>query len=266
MVGGAAPAGLAGDSVVTLVSPHGSCSGVALASSLVLTAAHCVRPGFDYKIAEYDNSNNLKLKDVAVVRRHPGFDATAAELASNAASSPGSSKAGNSMAGAEKKSVSTPDAGAVLSKEPVPPEGGLLVYENGREVFRMPPAVQGGAASPTTANESGVQRAAAVEPAGIVEISPEAAEGSLLHRVEPEYPQEAREQRIEGRGLAPLAPRFVEGLRAGEAAAAVVVLRPTSSQRHQSQPQRQAQGPGRTPVAEPSASGIRRAVCRSGVG
>ncbi|HLQ92356.1 MAG TPA: S1 family peptidase [Xanthobacteraceae bacterium] len=79
MVGGAAPAGPAGDSVVTLVSPHGSCSGVALASSLVLTAAHCVRPGFDYKIAEYDNSNNLKLKDVAVVRRHPGFDATAAE-------------------------------------------------------------------------------------------------------------------------------------------------------------------------------------------
>ena len=79
MVGGAAPAGTVGDSVVMLVSSRGSsCSGVALTSSLVLTAAHCVRPGADYKIAEYDNARNLTLKDVAVVRRHPGFDATAA--------------------------------------------------------------------------------------------------------------------------------------------------------------------------------------------
>jgi len=43
-----------------------------------------------------------------------------------------------------------------------------------------------------------VQRASAVESAGIVEISPEATEGSLLHRVEPEYPEEARRQRIQG--------------------------------------------------------------------
>ena len=86
MVGGAAPAdgpsaaGTAGGSVVVLVSSRGSsCSGVAIASSLVLTAAHCVRPGADYKIAEYDNARNLVLKDIAVIKHHPGFDATAAE-------------------------------------------------------------------------------------------------------------------------------------------------------------------------------------------
>src|SRR3954471_4566371 len=79
MVGGAAPAGTLGDSVIMLVSPRGSCSGVALASSLVLTAAHCVRPGFDYKIAEYDKARNLSLKDIAVIRRHPGYDPTAAQ-------------------------------------------------------------------------------------------------------------------------------------------------------------------------------------------
>ncbi len=123
----------------------------------------------------------------------------AGELAGNAASSPVSSKAGNSMAEAEKKNTpAAPDARAVPSKEPLPPEGGLLVFENGKEVFRMPPAPQSGTASPTTANGGGVQRASAVESAGIVEISPEATDGSLLHRVEPEYPEEARRQRIQG--------------------------------------------------------------------
>jgi hypothetical protein len=78
MVGGASPAGAAGRSVVMLVSSRGSsCSGVALTGSLVLTAAHCVRPGADYKIAEYDDARNLTLKDIATIRRHPGFDATA---------------------------------------------------------------------------------------------------------------------------------------------------------------------------------------------
>jgi TonB family protein len=125
----------------------------------------------------------------------PGAAQVADELASSAASSPPSSMAGNSTAAVEKKNAAERDAGEVRSKESLPPEGGLLVYENGKEVFRMPPAVQGDSAS---ANKSGVQRAAAVEPAGIVEISPEATEGSLLHRVEPEYPEEARQQRIQG--------------------------------------------------------------------
>jgi hypothetical protein len=80
MVGGAAPAGAAGGSIVMLVSSRASsCSGVALTSSLVLTAAHCVRPGFDYKIAEYDSANNLTLNDITVIRRHPDFDPTAAQ-------------------------------------------------------------------------------------------------------------------------------------------------------------------------------------------
>jgi len=40
--------------------------------------------------------------------------------------------------------------------------------------------------------------ASEVERASIYELSPEAASGSLLHRVEPEYPQEALQQRIQG--------------------------------------------------------------------
>ena len=75
------------------------------------------------------------------------------------------------------------------------PEGGLRVYENGKEIFRMPPTV---GESPVSAGEAGVQKASAIEPARVVELSPAAAEGSLLHRVEPEYPEEARQQQIQG--------------------------------------------------------------------
>ena len=66
------------------------------------------------------------------------------------------------------------------TKDSSPPEGSLLVYENGKEVFRAPPTVSDG------------------NQAGIIEVSAELAEGSLLHRVEPDYPEEARQQRIEG--------------------------------------------------------------------
>jgi protein TonB len=37
-----------------------------------------------------------------------------------------------------------------------------------------------------------------VEAAGILEVPPEAVEGSLLHRVEPDYPAEARQQQVQG--------------------------------------------------------------------
>jgi protein TonB len=45
---------------------------------------------------------------------------------------------------------------------------------------------------------SEVRRASSVEPAGVLELSPEVAEGSLLYRVEPEYPEEARQRQMQG--------------------------------------------------------------------
>lgn len=50
----------------------------------------------------------------------------------------------------------------------------------------------------TATYEPGVERASKVEQAPILEVSPEVAEGSLLHRVEPDYPEEARQQQIQG--------------------------------------------------------------------
>ena len=64
--------------VVMLVGPRGFCSGVAIARNVVLTAAHCVPAGADYKLTELDAARQPVLKDIARIARHPGFDADAA--------------------------------------------------------------------------------------------------------------------------------------------------------------------------------------------
>jgi secreted trypsin-like serine protease len=76
IVGGAAPAteGVF-RSVVTIVGSRGnSCSGVLIAPDLVLSVAHCVGPGADYKIVEYGKDRQPTLRDVKRVAAHPGFD------------------------------------------------------------------------------------------------------------------------------------------------------------------------------------------------
>ena len=75
---------------------------------------------------------------------------------------------------------------------------GLVVYEQGKVVFRMP----AGANSPAPAADSGpVQNAAQREGDETAEASSDSPSPSgnyLLERVEPRYPEEAKEQRIEG--------------------------------------------------------------------
>jgi secreted trypsin-like serine protease len=76
MVGGATDvtgSGL-GRHVVLIVGSRGnSCTGVALAPDLVLTVAHCVLPGAEYRIVEFDSAHQPALGPVATVTRHPGF-------------------------------------------------------------------------------------------------------------------------------------------------------------------------------------------------
>ncbi len=86
----------------------------------------------------------------------------------------------------ESKQVPPGSAGIT----PSVPLGGLVVFENGREVFRMLP----GGAGP----HAPIQKASEIEPVNVAELSPQAAQSSLLYRVEPEYPEEARQQRIQG--------------------------------------------------------------------
>src|SRR5258705_1026596 len=76
IVGGGAPSAEGvGRSVVTIVGSRGnSCTGAVIAPKLVLTAAHCVQPGADYKIVEYGSDRQPSLQDVKTVAIHPGFN------------------------------------------------------------------------------------------------------------------------------------------------------------------------------------------------
>src|ERR1700756_2900189 len=75
IVGGAPPiADGIGRSVVTIVGSRANfCTGSLIAPALVLTVAHCVQPGADYKIVEYDTERKPELKDVKRVAIHSGF-------------------------------------------------------------------------------------------------------------------------------------------------------------------------------------------------
>jgi hypothetical protein len=75
IVGGGAPsADGVGRSVVTIVGSRGNfCTGALIAPRIVLTAAHCVQPGADYKIVEYGADKQPSLQDVKSVAIHPAF-------------------------------------------------------------------------------------------------------------------------------------------------------------------------------------------------
>jgi hypothetical protein len=74
MVGGAQPAPKFANAVVMLAGQQGFCSSTAIARDLVLTAAHCVMAGTDYKLVAFDAGGKPTLKSIASIVRHPQFD------------------------------------------------------------------------------------------------------------------------------------------------------------------------------------------------
>jgi TonB family protein len=86
---------------------------------------------------------------------------------------------------------------ATQSTEAQVPPGGLSVFENGREVFRMPPNGPPKKIVDERPAETPVKPAAAIE-SEPVELAPDAAEDSLQQRIEPEYPETARKQNVQG--------------------------------------------------------------------
>jgi TonB family protein len=84
---------------------------------------------------------------------------------------------------------------------PLELNGGLVVYEHGKVVFRMGPSEK----EVTPKAESGVVASSAIQQAAAREddgapasTPPPSANGYLLERVEPRYPEAARQQHIQG--------------------------------------------------------------------
>ncbi len=67
------------------------------------------------------------------------------------------------------------------------------MLQNGAEVFRLPPNE-----SPAKDWKAETQHAASLKTQSPVAMSADSADSSLLHRVEPDYPEAARQQNIQG--------------------------------------------------------------------
>jgi TonB family protein len=101
--------------------------------------------------------------------------------------------------GEKRSRAAGSDQSNIKSGPKVAPTSDLVVYENGKVVFRMTPAQKSGQKSTgsgsnpdATANETeqGV--------GGVRAVSPEIANNYLIRRVEPQYPEAARRQNIQG--------------------------------------------------------------------
>lgn len=84
------------------------------------------------------------------------------------------------------KSAAANSTAAAPGKSQVPP-GGLSVFQSGKEVFRMAPNQDGS-----------MEPASAVEPETVTVVPPATVESRIVKRVEPQYPEAAREQNIQG--------------------------------------------------------------------
>jgi secreted trypsin-like serine protease len=73
---GNAPAALKqGRNAVMITGSGGTfCTGAAIARDLVLSAAHCVLPGADYKLIEFNAARQPVLLDIRQIARHPNFN------------------------------------------------------------------------------------------------------------------------------------------------------------------------------------------------
>jgi secreted trypsin-like serine protease len=72
--GGGAPADSVARSIVTIIGSRGTfCTGSLIAQDVVLTAAHCVMPGADYKII-IPGETPPRLLDVRRITAHPQFN------------------------------------------------------------------------------------------------------------------------------------------------------------------------------------------------
>ncbi len=99
-----------------------------------------------------------------------------------------SEAAAPASAGVQVSNSPRPQGTAVATSSAAVPDGGLRIYENGKEIFRLAgPHGQGTNGHETKAGEGNA-----------AELSP-AVEANLIHRVDPRYPESARAQKLQGK-------------------------------------------------------------------
>ena len=127
----------------------------------------------------------------AVARARRSIPALVAPVAPKI-TAPVSSSAADAKLAVAGAAKTTPRAEPAKAASPIPP-GGLLVLEDDKEVFRQPPAARPNRESAKP--EPAIETATAVEPES---VKPPSASSRVLRRVEPEYPEAARQQGIQG--------------------------------------------------------------------
>ncbi|MGE3147586.1 MAG: trypsin-like serine protease [Pseudorhodoplanes sp.] len=74
MTGGSPPASGPARAAVMITGPQGFCTGTVIAHALILTAAHCVAAGTNYKLIEFGENRQPVLRDIARIATHPQFN------------------------------------------------------------------------------------------------------------------------------------------------------------------------------------------------
>jgi periplasmic protein TonB len=95
---------------------------------------------------------------------------------------PATNSAASSSGGSVSASPPSVPRTSAAANPVEPPSGGLLVTQNGRVIYRLPPA----------------ERRAATSTSATGKAPEEVSTTRLVRRVEPEYPPEARAQHIQG--------------------------------------------------------------------
>lgn len=162
-----------------------------------------VRMGWTKRIAVANRQSTMG-QDSAVVAGHESVPAGAHSVSANPEAAPNSVLAAGkpttnaNMTNGKEKNAGETSKGFGDPTQSKAPAGSLLVYENGKEIFRMLPGAEGGPAKGTAVKTHAATGESTLQRAGMIELSPKAAEENLVHRVEPDYPEAARQQKIQG--------------------------------------------------------------------
>jgi TonB family protein len=81
---------------------------------------------------------------------------------------------------------------------PLVPPGGLVISQSGKEIFRMAPGSEQEPQQGSAVDRAALTERDKTEPQKVVHLSPTAAEGSVVRRVEPQYPEQARARKVQG--------------------------------------------------------------------